>query len=362
MIKSNYDIIIVGAGPAGATAALYAKKHNLNCLVIEKSSFPKDKICGDAFMPVCETILNELDLSLNFIDKKDICFVDAVNFFSNNEKFQVPALVYNCKRVIFDNFIFEKANSQVQILQNATILSLLKKDNEVTGLSVEWNNEIYKITSKYIIGADGATSKVRRLIGVAKMSDCAIACRSYLSYNNTLPLFSIKYLTEITPGYFWMFRVSDSEVNVGTILFNENHKSTLIETHKKYVLNFLNTQLESKEIYSWQLPFTNNTNELCLPGCLLIGDAAGLIDPLIGHGIDTAMISAKFAIESIVEGKTTNNVCELYRRKIEEKILSVGSRNRVLKYKLQELQNTSDSLLLDKYLNHLNNGYLSYGV
>lgn len=360
MINNSYDIIIVGAGPAGCAAALYAEKSNLNCLVIEKTSFPKDKICGDAFMPVCETILNELDLSFNDIKKNDICFVDKVNFYSNQKQIHVPTLVYNCKRAVFDNYIFDKANSKVQILQNSNVVSLLKQEKDVIGLIVEWNGLVYQINSKYIIGADGATSKVKRLIGIPKINDCAIACRSYLPYNKSLPFFSIKYLPEITPGYFWIFRVSDNEINVGTILFKENSKSDLIEIHKKCVLNFLNIKLETNKIDSWQLPFTDNTDGLCIGGCLLIGDAAGLIDPLIGHGIDTALISAKLSIEAIVAGKTAGEVCEIYKNTIETKILNVGNRNRFLKNNLQDYQNNSDDLFLDKYINHIKKGYLDY--
>jgi len=361
LIKKYYDIVIVGAGPAGCTAALYAHKYNLSCLVIDKASFPRDKICGDAFMPVCETILNELNLSFNDIHSSDYCLVTKVNFYSEEEKLEVPTSVFNCKRSVFDNYLYTKTNKAVLVLQNAKPISLIKTNLEISGLFFEWQNEVYEVNCKYVVGADGASSKIRRLADFPKMNDYAIACRSYLPIHKELPMFSIKYLKDVTPGYFWIFKVNKDEVNVGTILF-DRHDENLKIRHKQYVMRFLEVDIQDKQINFWQLPFTKTASSISRDGCFLIGDAAGLIDPLIGHGIDTAMISAKVCIESIATGNTKSNVSMKYQEEITRKILDVGNINRCIKDKLTMFQSNSNQLLLDEYLTHLNKGHLNYNI
>ncbi|MBH10117.1 MAG: hypothetical protein CMG74_07170 [Candidatus Marinimicrobia bacterium] len=80
-----YDILIVGAGPAGSTAALYAHKYNLKTLLIDKANFPRDKVCGDALSGKTVRMLKELDL-LEQVENLDGAIINRITFGSPNNK------------------------------------------------------------------------------------------------------------------------------------------------------------------------------------------------------------------------------------------------------------------------------------
>ena len=131
----SYDVIIVGAGPAGATAALFANRMGLNCILLDKAVFPRDKICGDALSGKSVRIMNELGI-LDEVAKLEGAEINRITFGSpNNKQFDINLLGSKNKdkikkgfvilRQIFDNYLFEKANEVTDSRQGFSVKEII---------------------------------------------------------------------------------------------------------------------------------------------------------------------------------------------------------------------------------------------
>ncbi|NOQ96644.1 MAG: FAD-dependent oxidoreductase, partial [Calditrichae bacterium] len=173
-MNDSYDIIIVGAGPSGTTAALYAAKNGLKTLLLEKDKFPRDKICGDALSGKSIGILRDLDL-LEEVQKLPGAFIQSITFSSpNHDYFNIDLRKTSLKNIpkgfvirrkIFDNFLFEKVKAtDVDTRENFSVIDLIQKDGTVSGVRGKdriTGDEI-EFRSKLVFGADGYNSIVSR--------------------------------------------------------------------------------------------------------------------------------------------------------------------------------------------------------
>ena len=132
-----YDLIIVGAGPAGTTAALYAERNSLSCIVLDKAIFPRDKICGDALSGKSVRILEELNL-IPEIEQLDGAEINRITFggpnhnhfdvhLKGNKKNNYITKGYVIPRKIFDYFLFKKAKEVTEILEGFKVKDLMSK-------------------------------------------------------------------------------------------------------------------------------------------------------------------------------------------------------------------------------------------
>ena len=131
-----YDVIIVGAGPAGASAAIFAKKAGLKTLLLEKSFFPRDKICGDALSGKSVRLMRDLGI-LSDVENLNGAKINTITFGSpSNRQFDVSLINRKDKnkskkgfvipRKIFDNYLFEKANEISETRQGSKVVDLVK--------------------------------------------------------------------------------------------------------------------------------------------------------------------------------------------------------------------------------------------
>ena len=175
--KNTFDMIIVGAGPAGASAAIYARKYGLNALLLDKESFPRDKICGDAISGKSMMILRELHL-IEEASQLGGALIDSVTFGSPNNV-SVNISLQGAKRkgmptglVVprekFDHFLIQNAkDAGTHVIENFTVNDLIQENNFITGVRGKRhgqdNNEEFH--APLIIGADGYNSIVSRKTG-----------------------------------------------------------------------------------------------------------------------------------------------------------------------------------------------------
>lgn len=324
-----YDSIIVGGGPAGSSAAMYLNRKGLNTLLVDKTSFPRDKICGDAISGKAIQSLYELDL----LDGVDLLKGDQINriiFGGPNQKTFDLKLKFNenqnhikegyvIKREIFDNYLFEKAKQECDFRENFNVTDLIYENDTVVGIKGFGANRKEEIIyGKVICGADGSNSIVAQRTGNYKMdiNHTALAIRCY--YKNVSGLtdqIELHYVDELRPGYFWLFPAGDGIANIGLGLLKSDIKKSkknlveyldIVTSSRSFKDRFKNAIKLEKPV-GWNLPMGSKIRNSYGNGYLLLGDAAGLVDPFTGEGIGNAMISAKIASEIINQAKIKND-------------------------------------------------------
>lgn len=358
------DVCIVGAGPAGLSTALFLAKNGISSTVVEKSVFPRDKICGDAFSGKVSWVLRKLDPEIEAEILKQSFQLPSwgVKFFgTQNNELKVPfKLNYNAQtdkapgfissRLNFDNFLFEKAkqNPLIEIIENTNLVSFERGEKTVLAST---KDKSFEIEAKLLIDASGAYSKLaKELVGLEVLDDSnSLGLRTY--YENVSDLdkegyIELHFLKEMLPGYFWIFPMANGLVNVGagirTDLMRKNKINLkkefqkVISSHPVLAERFKNAELvDGIKLYG--LPLGSQKRKLTADNVILLGDAAALIDPFTGEGIGNAMISGMLAAEQIEQSLAKNDFSSQELENYDNKLYKrLGSELKLSK-QMQEL-------------------------
>lgn len=318
MLKDNYPIVIIGAGPAGCAASLFLSKKNIPHLIIDKAVFPRDKICGDALSGKVIQELNNLDANLApsmHNDKEGFIGSWGVKFAAPNGKYidipfesdttKTTPAGYISKRINFDHFLFEKLNSDcAEIIQDANLISASYITNGVE-LSVKHNEKTFTIKSKLVIAADGDRSVINKQLGTIKKEadHYSAGIRGYyegVTGFHEKNFIELHFLKEVLPGYLWIFPLPNGQANVGVGMLSSSVSKNKVDL-KKAMLKALEENPTIKErfknakpvgkLHGWGLPLGTKKRKISGDHFILTGDAASLIDPFTGEGIGNAITS-----------------------------------------------------------------------
>lgn len=345
--RKEYDVIVVGAGPAGCAAAAFLSKQSLTVLLLDKSSFPRDKICGDGISGPSLVILRRIGIldKIKHIDPWNIEYVTLSSPAGTNLHVHTPFIdqdVYGgmvIPREKLDQLLFEHVKSlpYVEALEHTTVKDLVIEENKITGVIAELKGQKETITdtfkSKYIIAADGVHSMIAKKLGLYndKPKHRAFAIRAY--FENTTDLsdaIELHYDPALTPGYGWLFPTGKNSMNAGVIVFNrfKDHKH-INKMFDSFIHNNPNTQKYLKNanivehsLKGWPLTYGTFSSRRAKDNVLLTGDAASLIDPMTGEGILYALKSGEFAAEFIGSGILNSlppkTIAEEYNRRLKK--------------------------------------------
>ncbi len=315
-----YDLIIVGGGPAGATAALYAKRYGLKTLLVDKARFPRDKICGDALSGKAVAVLRDLGLADKVSDlpgaevhtitfgSPDHTEVDVDLTRSSRQEFLTGFVI---RRQIFDTFLFREARSAADTcIEEFTVRDLIVEDGQVCGIRGKQAgcSETVDYRGRIVLGADGFNSIVARKAGLYKHEPrhSIVALRCY--YQNVKGLtdqIELQYVDAVSPGYFWIFPLENGYANVGIGMVHKYLKEQQMDLkialeqtiHSSHFKARFADAVPLEEPVGWNLPVGSKHRKPYGNGFMLIGDSAGLIDPFTGEGIGNAMYAARHAVE-----------------------------------------------------------------
>lgn len=346
METQKYDVVIVGAGPAGCAAAYMLSGSGLKIALLDKETFPRDKICGDALGSDVAKQFYRISKSLseNFSGFKNKIPSNGVRFYTPKHQqldvaFKKPESAYGggfvAKRVDFDNFFFsEIANlPDIDIFQNQKITSVINEPGQIILESATKQFE-----ASFALGADGAQSILnKKLTGnIVEKNHYSAGVRQYFS--NVKGFHSENYIElhfykEILPGYLWVFPLANNQANVGLGIPSGIVSKKQLNL-KKELTRLLNTQPALKDrfkeaiplddIQGYGLPLGSKKRTLSGNRFLLLGDAAGLIDPFSGEGIANAIRSGRIAAahvqKAFEQNKFDANFNILYDREIYNKM------------------------------------------
>lgn len=328
-----YDVIIVGAGPAGTTAALYAHRLGLKCILLDKAVFPRDKICGDALSGKSVRIMRDLGI-LDEVGQLEGSEINRITFGSpKNKKFDVHlkgtstndniTTGFVIPREIFDNYLFEKADEVTETRQGFSVKDLIIENDHVVGVKGKTKNgNQEELRAPIVMGCDGYNSIVARKLGLYEMdmkhTSVAIRCY-YEGVKGLTDQIELHYVKEVNPGYLWLFPAGDGRANIGIGLSKSDAKKknrTLRQlldeiTQSDYFKDRFADAKQLERPVGWNLPLGSLHRKNHGNGYMLLGDAAGLIDPFTGEGIGNAMVSAKYAMEIAEKSKESGDYSKI---------------------------------------------------
>ncbi len=317
----DYDVIVVGGGPAGSSCATFLGRKGIKTLLVDKALFPRDKTCGDGITGKSMKILKDLGITEeNFTGQHEILQGIMISASPRTQiKIRDPDPGKGCKRYYFDNMLFQLAKKTADTMENFTVNDVIIENGKVSGIRGTDKTGIEKeFRAKIIVGADGANSIVARKLGLNEFrtDKCYVAIRAY--YENVEidnGFIEMHFMDELLPGYFWIFPVGDNISNVGLGIIADkvtkrklNLKNMFDRVIKdSYVSYKFKNAKRVSDVRGWNLPTGAQKRKRAGDGFLLVGDAASLIDPFTGEGIGNALASGKLASQTILSALEKND-------------------------------------------------------
>lgn len=328
-MNSNHRILIAGAGPAGMATSMVLSKNKIKHFLIDKQSFPRDKICGDALSGKVVSELNKIDptyIKEITANKTDYTGSYGVRFFSpegkmldvpfsNNPGNLIHAPGFIATRYTFDNFLFSKANPDYANISLHTEIEKIRRANNKLQVTQNKNGVFSEEEFDLVVGAEGDRSIVAKdLLGLKKNHShyCAGLRVYYENVKATHPdkFIELHFLKELLPGYFWIFPMNDGRVNVGIGMLSsfiskrkinlKNELEKIIHHHPTISKRFIDAKALT-QVQGWGLPLGSAKQTISGNNFLLVGDAGSLIDPFTGEGIGNALLSGRIAGEVITK-------------------------------------------------------------
>jgi len=358
MTDKTFDVIIVGAGPAGTSGAIKLGQSGLQVALVDKATFPRDKTCGDALSVdvinqlamLSETLPSEFETFKNKIASYGVKIFSPdhnhidIPFIYKNEK----SCGYISPRLHFDNLLFQhaKQNSAINIYENCTVTSVAIANNKAV-----LQTSAGVLTGKMVVGADGAHSIISKCLGDIKVEKAHYSAGLRVYYEGVSGLHNenfieLHFFKDILPGYLWIFPLADNKANVGIGMLSSevskkkvNLKETLqnlLKTHPHLTERFKHARpLET--IKGYGLPLGSKKRKLSGERFLLAGDAAALIDPFSGEGIANAIRSGRVAAEHIITCFEKNNFSAAFNKSYDKEIYRRMSREFKISRTLQRV-------------------------
>ena len=332
-MKNDADVIVVGAGPAGSSTAYHLANRGLNVLLFEKTSFPREKVCGDGLTP--RAVKQILDMGIEptkengWLRNKGLRVIGGGHTLELDwpdiDGFPNYGLVRT--RSDFDELLARTAQKKGVILHEKTRVTGPIFDNSigrVIGVTTKnENGNEEKHFSQVIVAADGVSSRMALALGLERRDDrpMGVAVRTYYKSPRTNDDYLESWLElrdqdKLLPGYGWIFGMGDGTSNVGLGILDSSPVFQSID-YKDLLKRWLDQTPEewgfrdqnmTQPVRGAALPMGFNRQPHYTKGIVLVGDSGGMVNPFNGEGIAYAMETGQVAAEVIEKAvKAKNN-------------------------------------------------------
>jgi len=333
------DVIVVGAGPSGSTTAYYLAQAGLDVLLLEKSTFPREKVCGDGLTPRGVKALVAMGISVSeqdgWVRNKGLRIIGA------GQRMELPwpdlssypgyGLVR--PRTDLDQMLARRAQQAgARLCEGVTVTGpvLDERTGRITGVTARaaGADDERTYTSRVIVAADGNSSRLSVAMGLRKRDDrpLGVAVRTYYK----TPRHDDDYLESwldlwdddrLLPGYGWIFGMGDGTSNVGLGLLNTSAAFGHTDYHallRKWLKGMpaewgFTEENRTQPVRGAALPMGFNRTPHYHQGLLLVGDAGGMVNPFNGEGIAYAMESGEILARTIAQALARGRRAETER-------------------------------------------------
>lgn len=341
---SKYDAIIIGAGPAGSSAAYHLSKAGLKVLLFEKYFFPREKVCGDTITPIGVALLEKMQL-FNYLEIPPIK-IRGVRIFTtrggiNQSQFKLnknyPPYSLSIPRSYLDKALKEVAeDAGAEAREGAKVVSInFNESGLASGVSFESNGHTFTEKAHFIVMACGGGTKLGVQALGMRLDDykaVGVAIRAYFENVSGVEDYMEIYAEDrYWPGMGWIFPLADSRVNAGIGYYLKDSLKRKASLNKSLSIFEKEGFYSGKRLVKAKMIGEPRAHKILMggikkkafqKGIFLVGEAAGLVNPFTGEGIAPALKSGKWAAETIISACEkdlhTYEVLKTYQSKLNK--------------------------------------------
>jgi geranylgeranyl reductase family protein len=357
-------VCIIGAGPGGATAALQLAQLGIECIVVDKAVFPRDKVCGDGLSGKVLTLLERIDKGIGErlqqamfkLDSWGVTFVAPnrigmdIPYRLNYQQDKSNPRGFVCKRIDFDNFLVEelKRRSEIRLFEG---VSIDKYELKADGYYLSSKDGSFQVKADVVIVANGAHSGFTKDVAGIKMEPEHYVAGIRAYYKGVTGLhqdsfIELHFLKNMLPGYLWIFPLPNGEANVGVGMLSNSARNKKVNL-KQLMLATLATDPTMKDRFAnaelvgpidgYGLPLGSKKRKLHGERYMLVGDAGYLIDPFTGEGIGNALYSGRIAAQQAAAAIAANDYSDQFFNAYDENVYRILGPEFQVSTKLQKL-------------------------
>ncbi len=324
-----YDVVVVGSGPGGAATAHYLASAGVSVLLLDKFEFPRDKTCGDGLTPRGLALLDEMGI-LGRLQREGY-LINGLEVFSPNgasttvgipRSVGAPDYALCVPRLTLDNVIRVRALACGAKFEGRVRVLDIERGAHGVVVRGEHHGRAVSAEAEMAVLATGASTSLLLQIGILRRPPpVLLATRTYFEgVTGLADRFQLHFDGVPLPGYGWVFPLSDRSANIGAGFFPVGRMTHRLPTTSRTAFDafiqagslrgMLNQARCTSLIKGYPLRADFLTAPTIGERVLLVGEAAGLVNPLTGEGIDYALESGKMAAEHIIRMFATGDLSQ----------------------------------------------------
>ncbi len=334
MTSLTCDVLVVGGGPSGSSAASWAARSGKKVILIDKEIFPRDKACGDGLTPRAIHELTKLGLGEWLADKPKNLGLRAAGFGQELLlPWNGPSLPKHgsaVPRIELDNRILQVAkDSGADVHEGVAAFDVTMNGGAIESVLTKRGEEVIEYRAKHVIIADGVRSQLGRKLKREWHRDTAygVAARAYITSERSDDPWISSHLelrgadNEVLSGYGWIFPLGTGEVNIGVGTLATNKRPADLNL-RQLMSQYTELQRDEWKLsgdlrlpWSAMLPMGGAVSGVAGTNFMFIGDAAGCVNPLNGEGIDYGLETGRLAAEML---QTETDFSEAWPNELRE--------------------------------------------